>query len=82
VTQPEDILESYGITKEKGPPRQFAGTPEESAVLAFLSLCATPADIDKIIDMTRLEPRIANQAVSSLFIKGVIEESGEGYVVN
>jgi DNA processing protein len=82
VTQPEDILESYGITKEKEPPRRFAGTPEESAVLAFLSSCAVPADIDKIIDMARLEPRIANQAVSSLFIKGVIKESGEGYMVN
>ena len=37
VTTPEDILESYGIAREKSIGAEFAGTPEEKAILEFLA---------------------------------------------
>ena len=82
VTQPEDVLESCGITKEKEAAMPFAGTPEEKAVMQFLATCAVPADIDKITEATKLEPHIANQTVSFLLIKGAIKEVGPGYVIH
>jgi DNA processing protein len=82
VTCAEDILESYGIIKEKTDVSLSTGTPEEKAILEFLAEFSGAADIDKIIDMTKLEPRIANQAVSTLYIKGIIKEQSDGYMIN
>ena len=82
VTCTEDVLESYGILKEKADASLSAGTPEERTILKFLAGCSEAADIDKIIDMTKLEPRIANQTVSTLYIKGMIKELGDGYMLN
>ncbi len=82
VTRPEDILESYGIVREKTTAMTFVGTSEEKAILEFLAACSTPVDIDKITEATRLEPHITNQTLSFLLIKGVITEIGAGYVIH
>ncbi len=82
VTDPEDILASYGIMKASAPPEEFAGTPEERIVCEFLFHLGAAADIDKITEETKLEPRIASQTVSALFIKGIIRESGDGYMIH
>jgi DNA processing protein len=82
VTELHDILESYGIMEEKIAAREFAGTPEEKVVFEFLAASAAPQDIDKITEATKLQPHIANQTTSMLFIKGVIKELGNGYVIN
>ena len=82
VTHPEDILESYGVVPEKIDATKFAGTPKEKIVLEFLAAQTEPADIDKIIAVTKLEPRIANQTLSFLLIKGAITETGAGYMIH
>ena len=83
VTRPEDILEEYGVVPQDTILKIMdAASPEEKLVLDILREAAAPADIDKIIDATRLEPRIVNQTVSALFIKGVIKELNEGYMLN
>jgi DNA processing protein len=82
VTRPEDILESYGIARERTAAATFAGTPEEKAILEFLAACSAPADIDKITEATKLQPHITNQTLSFLLIKGVITEIGAGYVIH
>jgi DNA processing protein len=82
VTTPGDILESYGVTKEQAAVPAFAGTPEEKMIFEILAASGSPQDIDKIINMTKLEPRIANQTVSFLLIKGIIKEDGAGYMLN
>jgi DNA processing protein len=78
----DDILESYGITKEQTDVATLAGTPEEKIILEFLAACSAPADIDKITEATRLEPHITNQTLSFLLIKGAIKEIGDGYMIN
>ncbi len=82
ITCTEDILESYGIFKEKRDVSLAARTPEEKTILEFLAQLDGAADIDKIIDLTKLEPRIANQTVSTLYIKGLIKEQSDGYMIN
>ena len=82
VTMPQDILESYGIAAERTAAPKSGGTPEEKMILKFLAAHDAPADIDKITEATKLEPRITNQTVSFLLIKGVIKETGAGYVIN
>ena len=82
VTCTEDILESYGIIKEESDVAELGTTPEEKSILAFLAAANGPQDIDKIIAVTKLEPRVANQTVSTLFIKGTIKEHGDSYMVN
>lgn len=82
VTTPEDILESYDIIKEKSAATKFAGTPEENAILEYLASCAAPMDIDKITEVTKLEPRTANQTISFLLIKGILREDSSGYMIN
>jgi len=83
VTRPEDILEEYGIAPQDAAAKIMdAASPEEKLILDVLQKTGVPADIDKIIDATRLEPRIANQTVSILFIRGVLREQNEGYMIN
>ncbi len=82
VTRAEDILESYGMIKDQAPVVEFAGTSEEKMILKFLATMTAPQDIDKIIAATKLQPHIANQTVSTLFIKGILKEQNDGYVIN
>jgi predicted transcriptional regulator len=57
------------------------GSPEEKLVLDALRANASGADVDKIITMTKLEPRTANQALGFLLIKGMIKETENGYII-
>ncbi len=82
VTSPDDILDAY--EKEKRP-RAAAGadvaSPAETLILKALAEIRTHADVDKLVAMTRLEPRMVNQTLSFLLIRGIIKESGEGYTI-
>jgi DNA processing protein len=82
VTAPQNILESYGIIKEQAAAPKFNGTPEEKIIFEFLAMNTGPQDIDKITEATKLQPHITNQTVSMLFIKGLIKEQCDGYVIS
>jgi DNA processing protein len=83
VTKPEDILESYGITREKMTDHDDDGaSPEEKLVLQVLRSSEASLDIDKIISLTRLEPRVANQTLTFLLLKGLIKENGSWYTMS
>jgi DNA processing protein len=82
VTCAQDVLTSYGIVNEQIAAPEFAGTPEEKAILKFLTSYAAPADIDKITEAAKLQPRTANQTLSFLLIKGMIREDNAGYMIN
>ncbi len=82
VTSPDDILEAYDIVKqEKIAAREAARTPEETLVLKALEEISAVTDIDKLVTMTRLEPRIVNRTLSFLIIRGIVKESGDGYTI-
>jgi len=95
VTKPEHIMEAYGIIQEcarceenlNGSPSQilsdkiWEGKPEEKLVLNALRENTIGADVDKIIAMTKLEPRTVNQTLSFLLIRGMIKETENGYAI-
>jgi DNA processing protein len=82
VTDPEEILDSYGIAREKIFAKlDEAASPEEKQVLQALQAVSAPADVDKIIVMTKLEPRIVNQTLSFLLLRGRIKEREGGYTI-
>jgi DNA processing protein len=82
VTSPEDILESYGM-KSTAPKKKkhIPASTEESLIMMVLDGSSTACDVDKIIQMTRLEPQIANRALSFLLLRNLIKESGGGYTI-
>jgi DNA processing protein len=83
VTKPEEILESYGITKTTTITDDHDDvSPEEKLILQALRASSAPLDVDKIIAATKLEPRIANQTITFLILKDTIKESGNGYTMN
>ena len=82
VTSPDEILEAYGIEKNKcASGKRVVASPEEILVLKALTDISVPADVDKLIALTRLEPRIVNQTLSFLLIRGTIKESDGGYTI-
>ena len=82
VTGVEHIFETYRITSKAKRVRRPAGeTDEETLILKALEAHAVPLDIDKIIDATKLEPRIANRTISFLLMRDLIKETEEGYTI-
>ncbi len=82
VTKPGDILAAYGI--EPGTPGGFgdlAANGPEMLIFRILRGFSDPADIDKIIETAKLEPRIVNRALSVLLLKNMVRESDAGYII-
>ncbi len=82
VTKPEHILEAYGFDKKEKFARTLRGaSDEEKQVLLVLRDTSRALDVDKIIELTKLEPRAVNQTLSFLLLKGFIKETGSGYII-
>jgi DNA processing protein len=82
VTTPDDILEAYEMKETAtASVRGAASSPEETLILTALANIRVPIDVDKIIAMTRLEPRIVNLTLSFLIIRGIIKELEGGYTI-
>ncbi|HEY5220984.1 MAG TPA: DNA-processing protein DprA [Candidatus Paceibacterota bacterium] len=82
VTSPDDILSAYDIDKKKSVlAAQETSSPEEILVLKALADISAPADVDKLIALTRLEPRIVNRVLSFLLLRGIVKETDAGYTI-
>lgn len=82
VTSPDDILEACEIDKrENAIADDRTSSPDEILILKALAGISGPADVDKLVALTRLEPRALNQSLSFLLIRGIIKESGTGYTI-
>ena len=82
VTEPDDILEAYGIEKAAGHKKKnIPSSAEESLIMMVLNGSAKPVDVDKIIQLTRLEPRIVNRTITFLLLKDFIKEIEGGYTI-
>jgi DNA processing protein len=85
VTKPEDVLESMGISKKTEPLESHKIehlTKEEKMILEVIANFQKPADIDKILELTKLEPRITNRAITMLITQEIITETpGGSYVL-
>ena len=82
VTSPDEIAESYNIEKTpKKNKRKIPENSEEALVLMVLESSSHSLDVDKIIQMTRLEPRIVNRTITFLLLKEYIKEVEGGYTI-
>jgi DNA processing protein len=82
VTSPDDILSAYSVDKKAHIVAHAATTSvEETLILKALADTSTAADVDKLITLTKLEPRIVNQTLSFLLVRGIIKESEGGYTI-
>jgi DNA processing protein len=82
VTSPDDILDAYTINKKESVVAHAgASSAEEIVILKALAEIGGPADVDKLIALTRLEPRTVNQTLSFLLIRGIVKETEGGYTI-
>lgn len=82
VTSADDILEAYEIKKDGAKKKKnIPSSQEEALVLMVLEGSSTAVDVDKIIQMTRLEPRIVNKTITFLLLKEFIKEADGGYTI-
>ncbi len=82
VTSPDDILDAYGIDKKESTAALAgASSPEEIVILKALTEIGASVDVDKLIALTRLEPRTVNRALSFLLLRGIIKETAGGYTI-
>jgi len=82
VTSPDEILEAYDVVKrERTTARTRGETREEILILKALETISTPADVDKLVAMTKLEPRIVNRSLSFLILRGIVKETESGYTI-
>lgn len=76
VTGAADVLLDMGFAPlEAASAKEKKGGPE-GAILEALRRCGAAQDIDSIVKLTTLEPRIAQSILASLAIEGYIEEHG------
>jgi DNA processing protein len=85
VTGPDEILEAYGINKKEKVTRtkreEQNATTEEKQVLIALRDANMPLEVDKIIALTKLEPRVVNRAITFLVVRELIKEMDTGYII-
>lgn len=67
-----EILEDLNL---KTPAIEEKLNPEEKLILEIFPKNKKVVSIDKIIELTKLEPKIINQAIAFLIIKGIIKET-------
>ena len=93
VSSIEDILEDLNINqisniKNQNDKSKFKNKinniKDENQLLVFeiIEKAGRPLNIDKIIEITKLEPQIANQAIAFLTIQGIIKETEKGYIIS
>ncbi len=51
----------------------------QSLIIKIIQKSGRPLNIDKIIELTKLEPQIVNQSLAVLTIQGIINETEKGY---
>ncbi|MDP3015194.1 MAG: DNA-processing protein DprA [bacterium] len=89
VASIEDILEDLGLENPKSKIRntkqiinsEIQNIKDENQLLVFKTIqeAGKSLNIDKIIELTKLEPQIANQAIAILIINSFIKETEHGY---
>jgi DNA processing protein len=81
TTTPEELLSDMGILTDHHGESEEYSSEEERLIRAALRNAARPLSVDEIIEVTMLEPRIANQNLAMLVIRNEIREEGPGYAI-
>lgn len=84
VTKPEHVLMALGIEAEdKGSQvsTEFLENPETAAILVALRESVEPLDIDKLVQITKLDVQAVSRAASLLVLAGAVQEEPLGYTI-
>ena len=80
VTEPEQILEDWGMLPEENKSEiRPDDEPEIVSVLQTLLVSKSPLEIDKIAELAKLDTQTVSQALSLLVLTDRINESSLGY---
>ncbi|HEY4498238.1 MAG TPA: DNA-processing protein DprA [Candidatus Paceibacterota bacterium] len=84
ITKSSEVLEDLGIetTPKNSAPGFNLGLnlgQAEGKIMKIVSEAESPLDIDRITDLTKLEPQALNEALVKLILAGIIKESGGRY---
>ncbi|MDE2000940.1 MAG: DNA-processing protein DprA [Patescibacteria group bacterium] len=81
VTEPEDILEHYGLTEHQGASPEDLVTGDERDIVIAIRDAGGSATADAIAEKTGKDITEVNQALALLSIKGIIKELGQQYCI-
>lgn len=88
VTAVEDIIEDLGIEMktrtscEINPEIESEEIgDEEKIILKIIKFAGEPLSVDKIIELTKLEPRVVNRSLAFLSLGNLIKETERGYTL-
>lgn len=81
VTSPREILEELGLAAEEIGAAAAPESENEKIIFAALKKLSAAATIDKILELTNLNISDANQAITFLLLKDIIQEAENGYAL-
>lgn len=86
VASIDDILEDLGINigiNQLPYQHKSAFIKDENQLLILKTIqeAGQPLNIDKIIELTKLEPQVINQSLAPLIIQGILKETEKGYTI-
>lgn len=87
VRDVKDVLEDMGITREEQEAlrrlqSEFAEerfNPEQTKIVKALRECGEAADVDKIAELTKLDPQTVASEMAELVLEEAVEENGGKY---
>ncbi len=85
ITKFEHILEvlmpTFLAQNQKQTADLFSQNKEEGIIVSALSNSSNSLDIDKIIELTKLDANVVNRTLSFLIIKNIVKETDKGYTL-
>ena len=88
ISSVQDILEDLGLESKKQKDSKnkifdFKNIKDENQlrILKIIAFAGNPVGIDKIIEISKLEPQTVNQSLALLTITKVIKETEKGYEI-
>jgi len=86
VSSIKDVFEDLGIEvtrNENKEEKSFNNIddPEKQKIVDILIEAGEPLTVDKIANLTKLEPQMINQKIAFLVIEGIIKETEKGYTI-
>ncbi len=82
VTSPEEVLEDLGFEVQVKPlenPKLL--NDSERLIFEIIKTSGSALAIDQIIELTKLEAQIVNQALAILIIQNIVKETDKGYTI-
>jgi DNA processing protein len=84
----EDILEDLDFSTECGNDadmRNYESLIDDEnqlLILRTIQKSGQSLNVDKIIELTKLEAQVINQSIALLIVRGMIKETGRGYILS